>query len=141
MRSINTACDLASAQCGTDLSNWQNHSCRRSDVAKHDAVPSGHLQSAIVTVVVIMENYPEQTWMPWVAWPMMGLFAYSLPATDIHWWSDLPIGVYLGYRFGKIVTRNNRKKTETVAKKTWDWDVYPTMSRTGDYMMTLGIQF
>jgi hypothetical protein len=110
------------------------------DVARYDAVPSGHLQSAVVTFMVIADNYPEQKWIPWVGWPMMGLFAYSLPASNIHWWSDIPIGVYLGYRFAKIITRNNYKKEENNANN-FKWDVYPAMSSSGSYLLTLGMEF
>lgn len=111
-----------------------------SDVARYDAMPSGHLQSAAVTFMVIAENYPEQKWIPWVGWPTMGVFAYSLAATNIHWWSDFPISLYLAYRFGKIVTHDNEKE-EVVSNHKLKWDVYPTLSRTGDTMLTLNIEF
>jgi hypothetical protein len=120
-------------------SGYPGESTYRKDVASYDAVPSGHLQSAMVTFLVIAENYPEQEWIQWVGWPMMGVFSYSLVATNIHWWSDFPIAAYLSYRFAKIVTRkNNLPKKQT---SDFDWEVFPTVSPSGNSALNLNITF
>lgn len=122
---------------------WQGYpgeSKYRSDVARYDAVPSGHLQSAMVTFLVIAENYPEQKWIPWVGWPLMGIFSYSLVATDLHWWSDFPIAAYLAFRFSKIITRKNDLDKPLKADEV-SWEIYPQVTPGGGSMLTFNLRF
>jgi membrane-associated phospholipid phosphatase len=78
------------------------------DYAKHtpayDAFPSGHIATALATLTVIIENYPEQKWIKYVGYPIIGSVAIGLVATSIHWWSDIPLGMALGYSFGMLVS-------------------------------------
>jgi hypothetical protein len=101
------------------------------DFQKYDAVPSGHLSTATTTLIVIQENYPDQKWIPWVGWPVLGGIAFSLAGTSIHWWSDYPIAIGLGYSFAKIITgRNNSKPGDKRA--AWRPLVMPTLSGEGE---------
>jgi membrane-associated phospholipid phosphatase len=77
-------------------------------VSSYDAMPSGHIATATTTLVVIQENYPNQKWISYIGYPLLAGIATSLVATSMHWWSDFPIGVALGYSFGKSVTRHNK---------------------------------
>ena len=76
------------------------------DYAKHvphyDAFPSGHIATAMTTLIVIAENYPEVTWLKPAGYVALGAISSSLVATGIHWWSDIPLGLALGYAFGEI---------------------------------------
>ena len=85
------------------------------DFQKYDAVPSGHLSTATTTFIVIQENYPEQKWIPYVGYPILGWIAIGLTATSIHWVSDYPIALAIGYQFGKIVTRRNQGVAKIVS--------------------------
>lgn len=111
------------------------------DFQKYDAVPSGHLSTAVTTFIVIQENYPDQAWIPWVGWPVMGLVAFSLAGTSIHWWSDYPIAVGLGYSFAKIITAGNRPRTGDLSSSKWRPLVVPTLSSTGDPILMAGWTF
>ena len=51
-----------------------------------------------------MENYPEATWLPYVGYPAMTWLAISMVGQGIHWVSDYPLSIALGYAFGKIVS-------------------------------------
>lgn len=88
-------------------------------VPHYDAFPSGHIATAMTTLTVIAENYPEATWIRPVFYPVLGLVATSLVTTGIHWWSDIPLGVALGYSFGvicshpELTTVNNRSLNAT----------------------------
>ncbi|MDP4230248.1 MAG: phosphatase PAP2 family protein [Bacteroidota bacterium] len=77
------------------------------EYAKHvphfDAFPSGHIATAMATLQVIIENYPEKAWIKYVGYPIIGSIAVGLVSTSIHWWSDIPLGVVLGYTFGRLV--------------------------------------
>ncbi len=77
-------------------------------VPHYDAFPSGHIATAMATLTVIMENYPEQNWIGYIGYPAVAMVGIGLVATSIHWWSDIPLGLALGYQFGKLVSRHNR---------------------------------
>lgn len=80
------------------------------DVQKYDAVPSGHLATAYATFRVIMKNYPEKKWIPWVGYPVVTWVAVGLTGTELHWVSDYPIAILLGHWFADIVTDRNNKQ-------------------------------
>ncbi len=119
------------------------------DVQKYDAVPSGHLSTAVTTFIVIQENFPEQKWIPYVGWPVMGWIAYGLAATSIHWWSDYPIAIAVGYSFARIITRENRTRGAVHKDKLnlqptpsdWMPMIFPTFSPSGDALLMAGWTF
>jgi hypothetical protein len=84
----------------------------QSYVSKYDAVPSGHIATSLATLQVVIENYPEKKWIPYVGYPVIGVIGVGLVATSIHWWSDIPFGLLIGYSFSQIVT--HKKKEEVV---------------------------
>jgi len=95
------------------------------DVQKYDAVPSGHIATAWSTFMVIWENYPEKKWIPYVGFPVMFWVAEGLAGTGLHWWSDIPLGIYLGHKFSKIITRRN----DPNYKDSSNYEILPGMTR------------
>jgi membrane-associated phospholipid phosphatase len=79
-------------------------------VPKHDAFPSGHLATAMATVTVIADNYPERRFIRPLGYSLMGLLGYSMLNNGVHWASDYPLGLALGYAFAKIAVRNGRTR-------------------------------
>jgi len=71
-------------------------------VPHYDAFPTGHLCTSTSTVIVIVENYPEMKWMRPVGYVILGLIGVSMVDIGIHWYSDYPLGVAIGYTFGMI---------------------------------------
>jgi hypothetical protein len=71
-------------------------------VPHYDAFPSGHVTTALATVTVVIENYPEWWWARPVGYAAVTLLAVSMGNTGIHWYSDYPLAVVLGYSFGMI---------------------------------------
>lgn len=71
-------------------------------VNKYDAFPSGHLSTAMVTVTVIAENYPEKRWVRPLGYALMSGLAFQMVNNGVHWVSDYPLALYLGHRFGMI---------------------------------------
>lgn len=67
---------------------------------RYYAFPSGHMTTAIATVTVIAENYPEATWIRPFGYSCAGLMAVSLVNVGWHWYSDFPLAVAMGYAFG-----------------------------------------
>jgi membrane-associated phospholipid phosphatase len=71
-------------------------------VPAYDAFPSGHLTTTLATVIVVAENYPNVKWIKPVGYTLSGLLAISMVNTGIHWYSDYPLAVVLGYTFGML---------------------------------------
>ncbi len=71
-------------------------------VPQFDAYPSGHIATALATVTVVAENYPEWTWVRPVGYTIVGLIGVAMANTGIHWYSDYPLGLALGYSFGML---------------------------------------
>lgn len=111
------------------------------DVQHYDAVPSGHLATAFGTFLVIQKNYPEQKWISWIGYPAMALIAEGLAGSGLHWWSDFPIALGLGYAFSDIITSRNgwiKKKSEGSVADDWnDPNFFISSSRYGNPMMNL----
>ena len=69
--------------------------------------PSGHLSTLMAAITVISENYPESNYIKPVGYSLMGILGVGLVAKDMHWFSDFPLAMALGYEFGKIITSRN----------------------------------
>ncbi len=79
-------------------------------VPQHDAYPSGHIATAVGTVTVIGDNYPEYKLIKPVGYSLCGLLAFAMMNNGVHWASDYPLGISLGYIFGKVVVAHGRSE-------------------------------
>lgn len=82
-------------------------------VPNHDAFPSGHLATLMSTVTVIAENYPENNLIKPVGYSLVGALALAMVNNGVHWVSDDPIGIAIGYAMAKIVTAKGHTVTNT----------------------------
>ncbi len=73
-------------------------------VPHYDAFPSGHVATGLATVLVIAENYPEVRWVRPIGYSLVGLLAIAMGNTGIHWYSDYPLAIALGYSFAMVVS-------------------------------------
>lgn len=87
--------------------NYQNHT------PFYDAFPSGHLATLMSTVTILAENYPEKKWIKPVGYSVIGLVGYSMINNKVHWSSDYPLALALGYLCAKQVAKNNRRVLQT----------------------------
>lgn len=74
---------------------------------RYYAFPSGHITTAMATLTVIAENYPEATWIRPVGYGIVGLTGVSLVNKGWHWYSDFPLAVAMGYAFGRIASHHD----------------------------------
>lgn len=81
-----------------------------SSVPSHDAWPSGHLSIAMMTTTVISLNYPEKKWIKPICYTLMGLCGYQMVNNGVHWASDYPFAIGMGYLFGKVIVNRGRKQ-------------------------------
>jgi hypothetical protein len=96
-----------------DRGRWfflPSYSTYQNNVSNFDAFPTGHLATAMATVTVIAENYPEYKFIRPVGYSLMGVLGYAMLNNGVHWASDYPLGIALGYGFAKIAVRNGRTR-------------------------------
>ncbi len=81
-----------------------------SEYAKHtpqyDAFPSGHLTTVLSALTVITENYPEIKWIKPVGYSAIGLMCFQMVQSEVHWVSDYPIAIFMGYLIGKSIAKS-----------------------------------
>jgi len=99
---------------------YPGESTYRKNIRDYDAMPSGHISSAFAVFRVIELNYPEQKWIPYVGYPMIGAMTLACVGTNIHWWSDFPIAFALGNSFAKIVHKRYNKSEPKKETALWD---------------------
>jgi hypothetical protein len=104
-------------------------------VSKYDAYPSGHLATAMMCVTVISRNYPEHSYIRPLGYSLMAVLAFQMMNNGVHWASDYPLALALGYSFGKIIqsrghTVIDRKTGRIVTGSTEipkSWNVAPAI--------------
>jgi membrane-associated phospholipid phosphatase len=92
---------------------WQpfpSFSKYRQDVTNYDAFPSGHLATMMATITVLSKNYPEKKWIKPIGYLLTGLTGWSMLNNKVHWASDFPLGLVIGYLSGKIVYNHHQRK-------------------------------
>lgn len=80
-----------------------------SSTPKYDAFPSGHLATGMMTITVLADNYPEYTLIRPIGYTLMGLLGFQMMNNGVHWASDYPIAVAIGYGLGKVAVSHGRK--------------------------------
>ncbi len=99
--------------------NWHpfpNPSYYQKNVSRFDAFPSGHLATAMATITILSGNYPDNKYIKPIGYSLMGLLGYSMLNNGVHWISDYPIAIAIGYTCGKIALSRGHK----VINKTGD---------------------
>ena len=96
-------------------------------VPSYDAFPSGHLTTTMATVIVVAENYPEIKWIKPVGYTLTGLLGISMVNTGIHWYSDYPLALVLGYTFGMIAAHPEGISNILLGKSDTPVTIYPSL--------------
>ncbi len=74
-----------------------------------DAFPSGHLTTMMAYTTIIADNYPEKKWIRPLGYALISLTGYAMINTEVHWISDYPLALAIGYVQGKIITARHLK--------------------------------
>jgi hypothetical protein len=91
---------------------FPNQAKYHKHVPNYDAFPSGHLATAMMTVTVIAENYPEHKYIRPLGYTLMTLLSFQMINNGVHWASDYPLALAMGYSMGKIAAHRGRKIIE-----------------------------
>ena len=81
--------------------------------SNYDAMPSGHVATFMATITVIATNYPEIKWIKPVGYTLMGVMAFEMMSSRVHWASDYPLALLIGYVVGKTAANRRIKKVDT----------------------------
>ncbi len=81
----------------------------QNNTAKYDAFPSGHLATLMSTVTILAENYPEKKWIGPVGYSLTGLVGLSMINNGVHWASDFPLAIGLGYLCARQIVKHSRR--------------------------------
>lgn len=111
-------------------------------ISKYDAFPSGHLATSIMTVTIIAKNYEEYTWIAPLGYTFSAMLAFQMVNNSVHWASDYPLGIAIGYMMANSIVKNGRKKLDKkneTEKVTYDWT--PIINDEGRLGMGLNISY
>lgn len=81
----------------------------QKSVSNYDAYPSGHLATIMSTITILAENYPEKKYIKPVGYSLMTVLGYSMLNNGVHWMSDYPLAIAIGYTCGKIISSRNHQ--------------------------------
>lgn len=93
--------------------------------AFYDAMPSGHVMTATLTFTIINDAYPEYSnyTIP-LATVWIAALSYQMVNNGVHWASDYPLGIAMGYVFGKASAQMGKPKAEGDTAET-KWMILP----------------
>lgn len=94
-----------------------------ANTSSYDAFASGHIMTAAVMFTVIEQNYPEYNCVMYpfeAAW--LGVLGFGMMNVGVHWASDYPLGIAMGYVFGKSAVDLHRPPQ---GKKVAQWTFLP----------------
>ena len=84
----------------------------QSKTPNYDAMPSGHVATFMATLTVIATNYPEIKWIKPVGHSLLGVLAFEMASSKVHWVSDYPLALLIGYVIGKNAANRRITKVE-----------------------------
>lgn len=84
----------------------------QANISAYDAFPSGHLATTMTTFMILAENYPEVTWIKPVGITVLSLLGFQMVNNSVHWASDYPLALGIGYMIGKTIVANGREKLD-----------------------------
>lgn len=98
-----------------------------SKTASYDAMPSGHVMTATLTFTILAERYPDHTH---IIYPLAGVWVtalgFQMVNNGVHWASDYPLGIAMGYVIGKMSTQMDQTDNDENKKETSSWMLLPT---------------
>lgn len=107
-----------------DRGKWRFFPDQRAyhkNVPAYDAYPSGHLATGTMTLTVIAANYPEYWWITPVGVTLLSTLSFQMMNNGVHWASDYPLAIGIGYGLGKVAVNNYRKIEHAHAERSKSW--------------------
>ncbi len=97
----------------------------QAHTANYDAMPSGHVMTATLTFTIINEAYPEYSnYVVPLAVTWVTALGFQMVNNGVHWASDYPLGIAMGYVFGKASAQMGKPKSADDTSTT-SWMLLP----------------
>lgn len=127
---------------GGDWNPFPSFAAYAKNTPSYDAMPSGHLTTIMAALTVIIKNYPDYKWVKPVGYALLGGLCFQMTQSEVHWASDYPIALFMGYFIGKSISKNGYQETNKIgannSKTSYDF----TASRQFGYnSVGLSIKF
>lgn len=119
---------------------FPNQSDYMSSVSNYDAMPSGHMATMMCTITILSENYPEYKLIKPIGYSLMGAVGLAMMNNKVHWLSDYPLAIGIGYTMGKIISARGRKVSykdvpySNIVDRT---SIYPTFINKNNFSLSL----
>ncbi len=97
---------------GGDWNPFPSFTAYAKNTPSYDAVPSGHLTTIMAGLTVVIANYPEYKWIKPVGYTLIGGMCLQMIQSEVHWVSDYPIAILMGYFVGKTIAKNRFTETK-----------------------------
>ncbi len=95
----------------------------------YDAMPSGHVMTATLTFTILAERYPQYAK---VIYPVAGVWVtalgFQMTNNGVHWASDYPLGIAMGYVIGKMSAQIGKDESKTKEDLKTGWMILPTFN-------------
>lgn len=127
-------------ESGNDSGHWTpfpSFKAFKENTPNYDAMPSGHLATYVASLFVIATNYPEKKWIKPVGYTLGGLLAFKMVSSKVHWTSDYPFAILIGYAMGKnAANRRIEKKQEVkIGKTTYSYQLNYSLSSIENHLV------
>ena len=114
------------------------------NTSRYDAMPSGHLTTAMAAVTVLAENYKDYKWIKPVSYTALALMSFEMMQSKVHWASDYPIALFMGYLIGKNIAKSRIETSDyrfkTAQKYQWNLSSSTAWDGTPLYGVTISIK-
>jgi PAP2 superfamily len=133
---------IQNGHSGGDWNPFPSFSAYAKNTPYYDAMPSGHLTTIMAALTVITTNYPEYKWIKPVGYTLLGAMSYQMIQSEVHWASDYPLAIFMGYFIGKTVANNRFTETKNADGTTKKYSINFSASRNyGINMVGAAIKF
>ena len=118
---------------GGNWSPFPSFSAFAKSTPQYDAMPSGHLMTATAALNVIIGNYPDKKWIKPVGYSLIGILGFEMVQANVHWYSDYPIAMIMGYIIGKNIVKSKISKSNSPLETTKKYTFNMNASRRSGY--------
>lgn len=130
---------IASGNPGGHWTPFPSFKAYQTNTPNYDAMPSGHITTYMAALTVLTTNYPNNKYLKPVGYSLMALLGFEMMSSRVHWISDYPLAVLIGYAIGKNAANRRIQKevkldeTGEIIKPTFKTDF--SFSSTKEHKM------